>query len=152
MNLCSASARGGRATFDFLHKIKNSTTDVALFLMARRKGLEGLRPSRSQARWPDCVRLRREGVRVLYTFRHKKIKPPPKWLLYFGAPEGTRTPDLLVRSQSLYPTELPARIWSGWRGSNSLPPPWQGGALPDELHPQMQEVLYIQNSVLSIVF
>ena len=26
----------------------------------------------------------------------------------FGTPEGTRTPDLLVRSQSLYPTELPA--------------------------------------------
>ena len=24
----------------------------------------------------------------------------------FGTPEGTRTPDLLVRSQSLYPTEL----------------------------------------------
>ena len=28
-------------------------------------------------------------------------------------------------------------IWSGQRGSNSLPPPWQGGALPDELRPQM---------------
>ena len=28
-------------------------------------------------------------------------------------------------------------IWSGLRGSNSLPPPWQGGALPDELKPQM---------------
>ncbi len=27
-------------------------------------------------------------------------------------------------------------IWSGLRGSNSLPPPWQGGALPDELNPQ----------------
>ena len=26
-------------------------------------------------------------------------------------------------------------IWSGRRGSNSLPPPWQGGALPDELNP-----------------
>ncbi len=26
----------------------------------------------------------------------------------FGTPEGTRTPDLLIRSQSLYPTELPA--------------------------------------------
>ena len=25
--------------------------------------------------------------------------------------------------------------WSGQRGSNSLPPPWQGGALPDELCP-----------------
>ena len=28
-------------------------------------------------------------------------------------------------------------VWSGWRGSNSLPPPWQGGALPDELHPHL---------------
>ena len=26
----------------------------------------------------------------------------------FGTLEGTRTPDLLVRSQSLYPAELPA--------------------------------------------
>ena len=29
-------------------------------------------------------------------------------ICFFGTPEGTRTPDLLVRSQSLYPTELPA--------------------------------------------
>ena len=29
-------------------------------------------------------------------------------LFFFGTPEGTRTPDLLVRSQLLYPTELPA--------------------------------------------
>src|SRR6266700_383776 len=28
-----------------------------------------------------------------------------------GAPGGTRTPDLLVRSQTLYPTELRARPW-----------------------------------------
>ena len=28
-----------------------------------------------------------------------------------------------------------ASCWSGRRGSNSLPPPWQGGALPDELRP-----------------
>ena len=27
-------------------------------------------------------------------------------------------------------------LWSGRRGSNSLPRPWQGRALPDELHPQ----------------
>lgn len=26
--------------------------------------------------------------------------------------------------------------WSGRPGSNRLPPPWQGGALPDELRPQ----------------
>ena len=30
---------------------------------------------------------------------------------------------------------IQAPRWSGLRGSNSLPPPWQGGALPDELHP-----------------
>ena len=28
-------------------------------------------------------------------------------------------------------------LWSGRRGSNSLPRPWQGRALPDELRPQM---------------
>ena len=31
-------------------------------------------------------------------------------------------------------------IWSGRRGSNSLPPPWQGGALPDELRPHSYAV------------
>src|SRR5580704_9302307 len=29
----------------------------------------------------------------------------------YGAPGGTRTPDLLVRSQTLYPTELRAHPW-----------------------------------------
>ena len=28
----------------------------------------------------------------------------------FGAPEGTRTPDLLIRSQTLYPAELKAQV------------------------------------------
>ena len=28
-------------------------------------------------------------------------------------------------------------LWSGRRGSNPLPPPWQGGALPDELRPRI---------------
>ena len=31
---------------------------------------------------------------------------------------------------------LSVLVWSGLRGSNPLPPPWQGGALPDELNPQ----------------
>ena len=30
-------------------------------------------------------------------------------------------------------------FWSGRRGSNSLPRPWQGRALPDELRPQTQD-------------
>ena len=28
-------------------------------------------------------------------------------------------------------------LWSGLRDSNSPPPPWQGGALPDELNPHI---------------
>ena len=32
--------------------------------------------------------------------------------LFPGTPEGTRTPDLLIRSQSLYPTELLAHVQS----------------------------------------
>src|SRR5699024_6753123 len=30
------------------------------------------------------------------------------------------------------------RRWSGQRDSNSLPPPWQGGALPNELCPRIR--------------
>ena len=32
-----------------------------------------------------------------------------------GTPEGIRTPDLLVRSQTLYPTELLAHIAAAWK-------------------------------------
>ena len=28
-------------------------------------------------------------------------------------------------------------VWSGLRGSNPPPPPWQGGALPNELNPRI---------------
>ena len=41
-----------------------------------------------------------------YIIQQKTCKA--KLYRFFGTPEGTRTPDLLVRSQSLYPTELPA--------------------------------------------
>ena len=32
--------------------------------------------------------------------------------------------------------------WSGLRGSNPRPPPWQGGALPTALSPQAQRIIY----------
>ena len=42
-------------------------------------------------------------------YRTKKKSRHPVWDICFsGTLEGTRTPDLLIRSQSLYPTELPA--------------------------------------------
>ena len=37
-----------------------------------------------------------------------------------GAPEGTRTPDLLIRSQTLYPAELPAHILLTFSPENVL--------------------------------
>ncbi len=49
-----------------------------------------------------------------------------------------RHPDLNWGSGCCRPTPYHLAIapcWSGLRGSNSLPPPWQGGALPDELNP-----------------
>ena len=33
-------------------------------------------------------------------------------------------------------------LWSGQRDSNSLPPPWQGGALPNELRPRRRSKLH----------
>ena len=35
-----------------------------------------------------------------------------------------------------YHLAMAPKKWSGQRDSNSLPPPWQGGALPNELCPQ----------------
>ncbi len=45
-------------------------------------------------------------------------------------------------------------IWSGQRDSNSLPPPWQGGALPNELCPHFvnASVILPQNVDLSSLF
>ena len=40
----------------------------------------------------------------------KKQKAPPGWVMLFGTAEGIRTPDLLVRSQTLYPAELQPQI------------------------------------------
>ena len=52
-----------------------------------------------------------------------------------------RHPDLNWGIRILQTLALPlgyvADFWSGLRGSNSLPPPWQGGALPDELKPHI---------------
>ena len=47
---------------------------------------------------------------LLYRFMIKKKSLPCLAKTFSGAPEGTRTPDLLVRSQSLYPAELRAHM------------------------------------------
>ena len=44
-----------------------------------------------------------------------------------------------VPRQQKRPPEGDLRVWSGQRGSNPRPPPWQGGALPAEPCPHMLE-------------
>ena len=56
-------------------------------------------------------------------------------LLLLEAPPGIE-PGVRVLQTRALPLGYGA-IWSGKRGSNPPPQPWQGCALPDELHPQM---------------
>ena len=52
------------------------------------------------------------------------------------------------------PGSEPGTAWSGQRDSNSLPPPWQGGALPNELCPHFvnASVILPQKADLSSFF
>ena len=69
-------------------------------------------------------------------FRQKKINSQNK----SSVSHWRRHPDLNWGSRCCRPMPYHLAIapyWSGLRGSNSLPPPWQGGALPDELNPHL---------------
>ena len=75
--------------------------------------------------------VRQKGLVILRSIRRKRRMATVHWTVafpfsspawsiknaslrkergIFGTPEGTRTPDLLIRSQSLYPTELLAHV------------------------------------------
>ena len=54
---------------------------------------------------------------------------------FLEAPPGFEPGVKDLQSHAL-PLGYGAKKWSGQRDSNSLPPPWQGGALPNELCPQ----------------
>ena len=43
--------------------------------------------------------------------KNKKAMKSFDFTAFFGAMEGTRTPGLLIRSQSLYPAELPTHTF-----------------------------------------
>ena len=49
-----------------------------------------------------------------------------RYVLTTGAPGGTRTPGLLVRSQSLYPAELRARSYAIVTSTTPARPPGTG--------------------------
>ena len=66
----------------------------------------------------------------------KKKHQPVGWCFFLEAPPGFEPGVKDLQSHAL-PLGYGAKKWSGQRDSNSLPPPWQGGALPNELCPQM---------------
>ena len=91
------------------NKIKSSIAFAILLFMARRKGLDGLCPSLLR-NTRLCSSSARGFESLVFKATKKEEQPRKRDSSSFGAPEGTRTPDLLVRSQTLYPTELPAHM------------------------------------------
>ena len=64
----------------------------------------------------------------------------------FGGTNQNRTGDGgfadLCLTAWLWCQKAKPKKWSGLRGSNSLPPPWQGGALPNELNPHLHSFVF----------
>ena len=65
-----------------------------------------------------------------YTHHIKFAKLPAQQLNKNGTPEGTRTPDLLLRRQLLYPAELLAHLLERVTGIGPAYPAWKAGVLP----------------------
>ena len=86
-----------------------------------------------------AARLRKLFLATLYPvggrfctadFPDTKRKRSLTFVSDLGAPEETRTPDLLIRSQTLYPAELPALVHRVCRGTYIIIPP----TLPNVKH------------------
>ena len=58
-----------------------------------------------------CGAMRRRPVRAPSIIQTKRKTSTQCVLVFLGAMEGTRTPGLLIRSQSLYPAELPTHTF-----------------------------------------
>ena len=85
----------------------------------------------------DANRLRaalRHGAAPM-KWRRLHAKRTPEGVLYVEAPPGIG-PGMKVLQTSALPLGYGA-VWSGLRGSNPPPRPWQGRALPNELNPQV---------------
>ena len=80
------------------------------------------------------------GVFAVYLFCQHILEVTPRFEL---GNEGFADPCLTTwLCHHIRETAFSGRfsVWSGRRGSNSLPRPWQGRALPDELRPRMAPV------------
>ncbi len=69
----------------------------------------------------------------------KQNRSPAKRLRFWEEPQRNERTAAFHAKHKKPPQAIGSlrRRWSGRRDSNSLPPPWQGGALPNELRPQI---------------
>ncbi len=100
------------------------------------------RPRLSAVGWPESRRpeadsrlVPKVGFEPTRVFAQRCLRPPRLPFRHFGAVSIVANRSLTT-SRSISGTRKPAfdggpgLSWSGRRGSNSRPPPWQGGALP----------------------
>ena len=100
--------------------------------MARQEGLALLR---SRSVEPSRTTL----IRVAF-----ECSSPSQNPVKIGTPEGTRTPDLLLRRQLLYPAELLAHLYGAGDGNRTRVSSLEGWCSTIELHPQ---TLYIDSAM-----
>ena len=67
-----------------------------------------------------------------------------------GTPGGTRTPDLLLRRQLLYPAELLAHFYGAGDGNRTRVSSLEGWCSTIELHPQSSSVFSRSNMVTQL--
>ena len=97
-----------------IHSLRHSTRKECNVsaMHQRRQRLRCRRGLRGADMPPACPYFAPRPLRVRIPSGHKRCKKAdtPMGICFFGTAEGIRTPDLLVRSQTLYPTELQPHI------------------------------------------
>ena len=89
------------------------------------------RDSFNQGSAPSSRRRQRSSaLHLILRVHHQRFKK-------FGTPEGTRTPDLLLRRQLLYPAELLAHLYGAGDGNRTRVSSLEGWCSTIELHPQI---------------
>ena len=105
------------------HPMKKTVTFVTVFFMGWVMGFE-----------PTNTGTTIRCLRPLGDTHHIHFADSKK----IGTPEGTRTPDLLLRRQLLYPAELLAHFYGAGDGNRTRVTSLEGWCSTIELHPQIR--------------
>ena len=115
---------------------------ICVFRPAKLKAIFTIRP---RAHWNSCPKTG-NGAHFSRIGSHSSLKPLAFALRRKIRPLKTRRRRVFLTRLRAPLNSCPKRMapfgchpfWSGKRGSNPPPPPWQGGALPNELFPRIR--------------